>query len=100
MTVVLFGDVRLTCKSPIQVWLIASPTMSKSDIAPMPLTLSVDVTTPGEPPEKSGIALGTSVEAGLSWHGGVAVGVAVEVPVIVGLGVEVPHEPPIVSLMS
>ena len=50
-TVVLLGDVRLTRRSPIQVWLITRPVRSMSEIEPTPLTFKVEVITPGEPLE-------------------------------------------------
>src|SRR5436305_6216163 len=57
----------------------------------------VEVTTPGEPFAKSGMLLGTSLDIGAIRHGsGVDVGVDVEV----GVGVDVPHELPIITLMS
>src|SRR5437870_3416684 len=99
-SVVLPGEVRLMRRSPIHVWLIASPTRSRSDIAPTPLTFSVDVTTPGEPLAKSGMFLGTSPDMVVTTHRGVGVTVRVGVDVACGVAVNVPHEPPIITLTS
>jgi hypothetical protein len=107
-TLVPCGDLKLTVRSPIHGCVISSPVRFTSDIAEMPLIFSVEVTTPGEPPPKSGIAFGTSSDAADTWHTGVLVGVAVNVAVGTGLPQALPmlsatsstYQPPAATVAS
>lgn len=90
-TVVPCGEVRLICRSLLNVWLIVRPTRSRSEIVPIPPMVRVEVI-----PARllSGMLRGTLVEVAATWHTGVLVPVAVDVPVgvIVAVFVEVPVE--------
>src|SRR5687767_13408079 len=68
----------------MEVWLITSPTRLRSDIVPIPLTVSVEVVS--KPP---GIDRGTLVDGIETWQTGVFVAVAVAVTVLVGVFVGV-----------